>query len=206
MLEKVRRENDAKLSLLKGELDQKEQSLQAATLRVRQLEEAALNSSRVSGKEREDQAKAEKLTKEVQVLTKRLAEIEADRAQLKSQYEQMVAGLNDQIDRLKADSAKRKTNSGINNSLMDNDDVTILLVENENLKKKIKILENETSKQNGNEKSFKKNQEREAEVSGLREKIDVLEKKLVGLSGGGTGSKGRRDSWRRRDDGQVPGT
>ena len=160
-------------------MDQKEQALQVATLRVRQLEEGALNSSRVSGKDREDQARADKLAKEVQTLTKRLTDLETERFQLKSEYDQMVAGLNEQIDRLKADSSKRKINSGINNSLMDNDDVTILLVENENLKKKIKILENETSKQNANEKSFKKNQEREAEVVGLREKIDSLEKKLV---------------------------
>lgn len=178
-MDKLRRENDAKLAVLKAEVDQKDQTLQAITLKVKGLEEGVLNHSRVSGKEKDDQHKADKLAKEVQNLTKQLMDLESEKTSLKGEYDQMVAGLNDQIDRLKVDSAKRKQGSGINNSFMDNDDVTILLVENENLKKKIKILENETSKQNANEKSFKKIQEREAEVTFLKDKIETLEKRLV---------------------------
>lgn len=183
-VDKIKRESEAKTAQLRTELDQKDQALQAMTAKVRQLEEGALNQSRVSGKDREDQQRADKLSKDVQALTRKLDEAEAARVQLKTEYEQMVAGLNEQVERLKADGTKRKMSSGINNSFMDNDDMTILLVENENLKKKIKILENETSKQNANEKSFKKTQEREAEVTGLRDKIQALEKKLVRSVGG----------------------
>ena len=67
--------------------------------------------------------------------------------------------------------------------MIDNDDLTILLVENENLKRKIKVLENETSRQNANDKFVKKNQEKETEIASLKQKNNLLEKALVVLLG-----------------------
>ena len=45
--------------------------------------------------------------------------------------------------------------------MIENDDVTMLLMENENLRKEIKILKNDTLKQNEKDKLFKKAQEKE---------------------------------------------
>lgn len=172
--ERLKKEGEARVALLRSEVDQKAQAVNELSGRLRQAEE--LGNSRL---ERGDGGRAEALGREVRELSDRLAEVEAEKLQLRTDYEQMVAGLNDEMARLKADAAKRRTASGINNSLMDQDDLTILMVENENLKKKIKILENETSKNNATEKSFKKNQEREAEVAQLREKAAALERQLV---------------------------
>lgn len=166
---------------MKSEIDQKEKIVNNLTLKVKAIEEGVLESSKVSLSAKEDALKIEKMGQEIKELKDKLTEAEAEKVQLKTDYEQMIAGLNDQIDKLKADITKRKsTVGGINNSMMDNDDVTILLVENENLKKKIKILENETSKQSAMQMNFKKNQEKETEIANLKEKIESLEKKLVG--------------------------
>lgn len=167
------------MALLKSELNDKREEFLLISTKFQQIEHLRMSDSKVIKDQHEKTLELNSLKKENDENNARMEELENEKREIKNSYEVLIVGMNDEIDRLKIELAKKNDNKIVNNSMVDNDDLTILLVENENLKKKIKILENETAKQNANEKMIKKGQEKDVEIGSLKQKIELLEKKVV---------------------------
>ena len=182
-MDKIKKESEKQLSFLRSEIDLNEQNLQEINSKTGSGEEVMESGKRLVQFQKESRAQMEALKREINESKERIKELEYEKTELKNDFEKLVGGLNEQVDKLKIELNRRNNNQMVNNSMIDNDDLTILLVENENLKRKIKVLENETSRQNANDKFVKKNQEKETEIASLKQKNNLLEKALVVLLG-----------------------
>ena len=113
-------------------------------------------------------------------LSEKVKGLESEKQESQKSYDQKIAEMTEEMNVIRNEVVRKSLNKTVNNSIIDNDDFTILMVENENLKRKIKILESESSKQIANDKFAKKTMEKQEEVLALKQKNELLERKLVG--------------------------
>lgn len=170
--ERLKSEQEALTRQLREKLEDREESFREVSKRLKWVEESALQNSR-PGQGPDAGEEAQQLRREVQRLEEEnLGLRETGRAQ----NGELVA----ELERVKAELAKRVSHSRVNNSVFDGDDLALLMVENENLKKEIKVLKNDSLKQNEKDKMAKRAQEKEAEIAILRDRNGELEAEAVG--------------------------
>lgn len=104
-----------------------------------------------------------------------MAELEAQRAQAEDKLratEQRTAELAARVEELQRNPPK-------GNTMYDSDDVGLLVVENESLKRKLKLMEAKLSEQPSAEKVAQKMEAKDFELRTLKTKLEKTEKEIV---------------------------
>jgi chromosome segregation ATPase len=169
-------------NVLREQLEGKEESFREISKRLKWVEESAVQNTHLVGNPNAEKEMAQ-LRQEAAEQQAKVQRLEEENASLLETHKAKVAELTGELDKVKADLARRLNHSKVNNSVFDGDDLALLMVENENLKKEIKVLKNDTMKQNEKDKMVKRTQEKEAEIAILRDRNGELESEVVGLSG-----------------------
>lgn len=114
-------------------------------------------------------------------------EEELEKVQTKHQMESAnletkIKDLSQKLRELEINFEKAEQNKSVNHqSVNDSDDMSLIMIENENLKRKIKLLEQDSVKQNQLDKLAKKIAERDEELKMAKQKHSECESLLVFL-------------------------
>lgn len=142
--------------------------------------------NRATGLERQLEGKTQELTtlltklRDLEAREELRGKLEAEKAAAETKLkvqEQKVTELEMRLEELQRNPPK-------NNPLYDSDDVGLLVVENESLKRKVKLLEGKLSDQPSAEKIAQKIESKDFEIRTMKTKIEKADKEIVGLSGG----------------------
>ena len=183
--EKMKKEHEGVIVELHSKLESKEELSNELSKRFKLVEENnLLNSRQIQNIESNEEF--QQLQKEVSEKKLRVQQLEEELSALKESNRLQTEELSAELNKVKAELGRRMNLSKVNNSVFEGDDLTLLMVENENLKKEIKMLKNDSMKQNEKDKLLKKALEKEAEIAILRDRNGELESEVVSLSGENT--------------------